>query len=201
MAPKNIEDNLKETVRESLNKLPKDIVVLLRSQNLLRSLVQRMVIDQACESVQLPAEKLDQAIASFCKQHGLSDEERLERYLSHQELIKSDLIHQLGIPLKVHYLSLKEFTAKTESHFLKSKEELDQFTNSLLRVEDSDLALEQKIISGLEFLSAKGASSELQYLQQRNKVRELRVRVTKEKLMAFTKNQSSIKRLNSSMPN
>ncbi|HJN33114.1 MAG TPA: hypothetical protein QF700_03265 [Prochlorococcus sp.] len=52
MAPKNIEDNLKETVRESLNKLPKDIVVLLRSQNLLRSLVQRMVIDQACETVQ-----------------------------------------------------------------------------------------------------------------------------------------------------
>ena len=94
-------DDLQETVRESLNKLPKDIVVLLRSKNLLRSLVQRMVIDQACEAVQLPAEKLDQAIASFCEQHGLSDEERLERYLSHQGLIKPDLIHQLGIPLKV----------------------------------------------------------------------------------------------------
>ena len=135
-------DDLQETVRESLHKLPQDIVVLLRRQNLLRSLVQRMVIDQACTAVQLPAEKLDQAIASFCEQHGLSDEERLERYLSHQGLIKPDLIHQLGIPLKVQYLSLKEFSAKAEAHFLKRKEELDQFTYSLLRVEDSDLAHE-----------------------------------------------------------
>jgi len=118
-----------------------------------------MVIDQDCEAVQLPAEKLDQPITNFCEQHGLNDQERLERYLSDQGLIKSDLIHQLGIPLKVQYLSLKEFTAKTEAHFLKRKEELDQFTYSLLRVEDSDLALEQKIITGLEFLSAKGTSS------------------------------------------
>ena len=99
-------DDLQETVRESLNKLPKDVVVLLRSKNLLRSLVQRMVIDQACAAVQLPAEKLDQAIASFCEQHGLTDEESLERYLSHQGLIKPDLIHQLGIPLKVQYLGM-----------------------------------------------------------------------------------------------
>ena len=51
-----------------------------------------MVIDQDCEAVQLHAEKLDQAIASFYEQHGLSDEDRLERYLSDQVLIKPDLI-------------------------------------------------------------------------------------------------------------
>ncbi|CAE20251.1 possible transporter component [Prochlorococcus marinus str. MIT 9313] len=45
-----------------------------------------------------------------------------------------------------------------------------------------NLALEQQILSRFEFLSAQGAYSELQYLQQLNKVRELRGRVTKEKL-------------------
>ncbi|KGG27037.1 MULTISPECIES: hypothetical protein [unclassified Prochlorococcus] len=69
--------------------------------------MQRMVIDQDCEAVQLPAEKPDQPIANFCEQHGLNDQERLERYLSDQGLIKPDLIHPLGVPLKVQHYNRK----------------------------------------------------------------------------------------------
>ena len=135
-------DDLTENVQKSVKKFPAEVLTLLRSKNLLRSLLQRMVIDQACAALQLPETTLNQVIANFCKKHGLSDNERLEQYLAHQGLTKSDLMHQLGIPLKVQHYSLEHFSAKAEAHFLKRKEELDQFTYSLLRIEDSDLAHE-----------------------------------------------------------
>ena len=77
-----------------------------------------------------------------------------------------------------------QFTKKQQQ--LKLKLEEQQATLDLSREEVAttrdNLALEQQILSRFQFLSAQGASSELQYLQQRNKVRELRGRVTKEKL-------------------
>ncbi|ABM76842.1 HlyD family secretion protein [Prochlorococcus marinus] len=77
-----------------------------------------------------------------------------------------------------------QFTKKQQQ--LKLKLEEQQGTLALSREQVAttrdNLALEQQILSRFEFLSAQGASSELQYLQQRNKVRELRGRVTKEKL-------------------
>lgn len=77
-----------------------------------------------------------------------------------------------------------QFTKKQQQ--LKLKLEEQQSTLDLTREQVAttrdNLALEQQILSRFEFLSAQGASSELQYLQQRNKVRELRGRVTKEKL-------------------
>ena len=135
-------DDLTENVQKSLNKLPEEVLILLRSKSLLRSLVQRMVIDQACTNLQLPEAMIKQVMANFCEKHGLSDEESLERYLTYQGLTKPDLMHQLGVPLKVQHYSLKHFSAKAEAHFLKRKEDLDQFTYSLLRIEDSDLAHE-----------------------------------------------------------
>ncbi|KZR61812.1 HlyD family secretion protein [Prochlorococcus sp. MIT 1303] len=77
-----------------------------------------------------------------------------------------------------------QFTKKQQQLTLKLEEQqgtLDLNREQVATTRDN-LALEQQILSRFEFLSAQGASSELQYLQQRNKVRELRGRVTKEKL-------------------
>ena len=77
-----------------------------------------------------------------------------------------------------------QFTKKQQQLKLKLEEQqgtLDLSREQVATTRDN-LALEQQILSRFEFLSAQGASSELQYLQQRNKVRELRGRVTKEKL-------------------
>ncbi len=77
-----------------------------------------------------------------------------------------------------------QFTKKQQQLKLKLEEQqgtLDLTREQVATTRDN-LALEQQILSRFEFLSAQGASSELQYLQQRNKVRELRGRVTKEKL-------------------
>ncbi len=45
-----------------------------------------------------------------------------------------------------------------------------------------NLVLDKKILNRFEILIAQGAFSELQYLQQRNKVRELQGQITKEQL-------------------
>jgi len=77
-----------------------------------------------------------------------------------------------------------QLTKKQQQLKLKLEEQqgtLDHSREQVATTRDN-LALEQQILSRFEFLSAQGASSELQYLQQRNKVRELRGRVTKEKL-------------------
>lgn len=77
-----------------------------------------------------------------------------------------------------------QFTKKQQQVKLKLEEQqgtLDLSREQVATTRDN-LALEQQILSRFEFLSAQGAYSELQYLQQRNKVRELRGRVTKEKL-------------------
>lgn len=77
-----------------------------------------------------------------------------------------------------------QFSKKQQQLKLKLEEKqgtLDLSREQLATTRDN-LALEQLILSRFEFLNAQGASSELQYLQQRNKVRELRGRVTKEKL-------------------
>ena len=135
-------DDLTEKVQKSVKKLPPEVVALLRSANLLRSLLQRMMIDQTCADVKLPEATINQSITNFCEKNGLSDDERLEKYLAHQGLTKSNLMEQLILPLKVQHYSLEHFSTKAEAHFLIRKEDLDQFTYSLLRIDDADLAHE-----------------------------------------------------------
>ncbi len=135
-------DNLKQEVKKELDKLSPDVVGLLRHNNLFRKLIQRMVIDHACQAISLANQTLDQAMAQFFEQHELSNPERIHRYLEHQGLSQSDLMHQLSIPLKIQQLSLEQFSSKAEARFLQRKENLDQFTYSLIRVNHPDLAHE-----------------------------------------------------------
>ena len=97
-----------------------------------------------------------------------------------------------------------QFTKKQQQLKLKLEEQqgtLDLSREQVATTRDN-LALEQQILSRFEFLSKQGASSELQYLQQRNKVRELRGRVTKEKLDGARKQSilnQDIEQLNSQL--
>ncbi len=134
--------NLNQEVRKELDTLPQDVVGLLCLNNLLRQLIHRMVINQACQSISLTSPILDQAMARFCEEHELSNQEQINRYLDHQGLSQSDLMHQLSIPLKMQRLSLEHFSSKAESRFLQRKEDLDNYTYSLIRVDHPDLAHE-----------------------------------------------------------
>ena len=99
---------------------------------------------------------------------------------------KGQILIQLDTETSSEQLNSLEAQFAKKQQQLKLKLEEQQGTLDLSREQVAttrdNLALEQQILSRFEFLSAQGASSELQYLQQRNKVRELRGRVTKEKL-------------------
>ena len=99
---------------------------------------------------------------------------------------KGQILIQLDTETSSEQLNSLEaqFTKKQQQLKLKLEEQqgtLDLSREQVATTRDN-LALEQQILNRFKFLSAQGASSELQYLQQRNKVRELRGRVTKEKL-------------------
>ncbi len=99
---------------------------------------------------------------------------------------KGQILIQLDTETSSEQVDSLDAQFKKKQQQLKLKLEEQQGTLALSREQVAttrdNLALEQQILSRFEFLSAQGASSELQYLQQRNKVRELRGRVTKEKL-------------------
>jgi len=81
--------------------------------------------------------------------------------------------------------SLKaQFTKKQNQLRLKLQEQQRTLALSQETVNNTreNLVLDQKILSRYEILIAQGAFSELQYLQQRNKVRELQGQITKEQL-------------------
>ncbi|KZR61102.1 HlyD family secretion protein [Prochlorococcus sp. MIT 1306] len=99
---------------------------------------------------------------------------------------KGQILIQLDTETSSEQVNSLEAQFAKKQQQLKLKLEEQQGTLDLSREQVAttrdNLALEQQILSRFEFLSAQGASSELQYLQQRNKVRELRGRVIKEKL-------------------
>ncbi len=81
--------------------------------------------------------------------------------------------------------SLKaQFTKKQNQLRLKLQEQQRTLALSQKTVNNTreNLVLDQQILSRYEILIAQGAFSELQYLQQRNKVRELQGQITKEQL-------------------
>jgi len=81
--------------------------------------------------------------------------------------------------------SLKaQFTKKQNQLRLKLQEQQRTLALSQETVNNTreNLVLDQQILSRYEILIAQGAFSELQYLQQRNKVRELQGQITKEQL-------------------
>ena len=99
---------------------------------------------------------------------------------------KGQILIQLDTETSSEQVDSLEAQLSKKQQQLKLKLEEQQATLDLSREQvattQDNLALELQILSRFAFLSTQGASSELQYLQQRNKVRELRGRVTKEKL-------------------
>lgn len=114
----------------------------LRRHNLLRTLVQRRVIAEAVELVELDNTLTNQAMQRFCQQNGITDQDELEAFLSDQGITADDLRWQVELPLRVQQHCHDHFRHKAEARFLERKNQLDRVVYSLLRVEDGFLARE-----------------------------------------------------------
>ena len=129
-------------VQSSLTTLGASTLDLLRSSDLLMSLVRRQLIEKATAALTPPEKLVKQALVKHCQQEQLKDEAALNHWLEDNFLSKDELLHQLSLPIKLSRLASDNFDLQAETRFLQRKEELDQATYSLLRVKDSGIAHE-----------------------------------------------------------
>ncbi len=126
----------------SIEALNADALALLRRHNLLRTLVERQVVDEAVEQASLSEEEQKQARESFCQRNRLQSQEDIDAYRTKLGLGPVDLDRQILRPYRIQKHCETDFQAKAEAHFLTRKTQLDQVVYSLLRVQDGALARE-----------------------------------------------------------
>lgn len=135
-------DDFRHAVQASLTALGANTVDLLRSRDLLLSLVRRQLIEKATESLKIPVDLIQKALIEHCQKEQLENDASLNNWLENHYLTRDELIHQLSLPIKLSKLAIDEFGNQAEAHFLQRKEEIDQVSYSLLRVRDSGMAYE-----------------------------------------------------------
>ena len=135
-------DDFRHSVQASLTALGANTLDLLRSKDLLLSLVRRQLIEKATESLKMPVGLIQKALIEHCQKEQLENDASLNNWLENHYLTRDELIHQLSLPIKLSNLAIDEFGNQAEAHFLQRKEEIDQVSYSLLRVRDSGMAYE-----------------------------------------------------------
>ena len=135
-------DDFRHAVQASLTALGTNTLDLLRSRDLLLSLVRRQIIEKATESLNPPVDLIQKALKEHCQKEQLNNDASLNKWLEDHCLNRDELLHQLSLPFKLSKLALDEFGNQAEAHFLQRKEEIDQVTYSLLRVKNSGMAYE-----------------------------------------------------------
>ena len=78
----------------------------------------------------------------FCKKNKIVDEKKLLEFLSFKGMTLEDHKRNLENYEKIKFIALQEFSKNAETEFINSKTLLDQYTYSLITVNESDLAYE-----------------------------------------------------------
>ena len=115
---------------------------LLQHHNLLRPLIEKMVIDETTAAAVVTDEKLAEARLGLLKRRGYSSLEQWPDLLNELGKSDEDLSGQLLRTLRVSAMAREKFAPKAEARFLERKNELDQVVYSLLRLSSPFLAKE-----------------------------------------------------------
>jgi len=115
---------------------------LLDRFNLLKPLVEQMVISEAIADVVVSAEQLERARLGFLHQRGFDGMEQWAELLAQLGRSEEEVLERLRHGIRRRSLMREHFAAKAEARFLERKSELDQVVYSLLRIENSFLARE-----------------------------------------------------------
>ena len=112
---------------------------LLDRFNLLKPLVEQMVISEAIARVVVSEEQLEQARLGLIQQRGFDGMAQWAEMLGRSE---DEVLEGLRQSIRRRSLMRERFAAKAEARFLERKNELDQVVYSLLRLKNSFLARE-----------------------------------------------------------
>ena len=117
-------------------------LALLDRFNLLKPLVEQMLITQAIADVVVPVEQLEQARLGLLHQRGFDGMAQWAELLEMLGRSEEEVLERLCHSIRRRRLMRQRFAAKAEARFLERKSELDQVVYSLLRLENSFLARE-----------------------------------------------------------
>ena len=134
-------DLLEKDIKEKLNNLSSEFIILLRKNGLLNQFVKNFITNLICSKVDLKI-NIDEISKEFCKKNNLLEDRDLANFLLLKGMNIEDHKRNLENSEKIKFIALKEFSKNAETEFLNSKNILDQYTYSLITVNDSDLAYE-----------------------------------------------------------
>ena len=134
-------DLLEKDIEEKLNNLSSEFIILLRKNGSLNQFVKNFITNLICSKVDLKI-NIDEISKEFCKKNNLLEDRDLANFLLLKGMNIEDHKRNLENSEKIKFIALKEFSKNAETEFLNSKNILDQYTYSLITVNDSDLAYE-----------------------------------------------------------
>ena len=135
-------ENVEESISNDLLSLPKEFIIKLSSANLLLIYIQRFIIQYFLKERIISEEDINKLNNAFCKSKDIKSKEQLSNYIKEQGMLYADHINNLKASIHINSISIDNFGRKAEAHFLKRKDQLDQYIYSLIRLKDSDLAYE-----------------------------------------------------------
>ena len=148
----NSSEKIKLSEHELIEKLVKNILqsfssnslIILRRENLLKPLVDKLYINLICqnEDINISKKDLEKETKKYFIQKNLINQNYLEKHLDSINITKKDLGYFIETPLKIEKISLDLFSQKAKAQFINRKEKLDKYIYSLIRVKDSDTAHE-----------------------------------------------------------
>ena len=133
--------DLEKDIEEKISNLSNEFINLIKENGLLYQFLRNFIINIICSKVDLKI-NIEEINKDFCKKNKIADEKKLLEFLSYKGMTLEDHKKNLENSEKIKFIALQEFSKNAETEFINSKTLLDQYTYSLITVEDSDLAYE-----------------------------------------------------------
>ena len=127
---------------EVLKNFTKESLDILQKYDQLIPLIKSIKKTQNLESITIKEEEINIILQNFCNERKITSEDQLLKWLKVNDLSKKTLIDKLSIPFKTINYAKHTFNNKINSYFLKKKDQLDQFTYSLIRLSNQNQANE-----------------------------------------------------------
>tara|TARA_Y100001968_G_scaffold327155_1_gene371630 strand:- start:174 stop:905 length:732 start_codon:yes stop_codon:yes gene_type:complete len=126
-------------------KLDKNTLKKFHKYNLLESLIKAELIEEKTININLESKKLQEIINNFKNKNNIKNDEEYHSFLRLKNLSQDEFEYQITIPFKIETYCKKNYLSKAESRFLKRKNELDQITYTVIRLNWDNFSLAREL--------------------------------------------------------
>ena len=133
--------DLEKDIEEKISNLSHEFINLIKENGLLNQFLRNFITNIICSKVDLKI-NIEDLNKDFCNKNKIVDEKKLLEFLSFKGMTLEDHKRNLENYEKIKFIALQEFSKNAETEFINSKALLDQYTYSLITVNESDLAYE-----------------------------------------------------------